>query len=55
MRKEDAKGVEEWGKVKRRYKRRRLMTCEDEKGACQGSRRKGKGEKEVQKEKANDL
>jgi hypothetical protein len=31
MRKEHAKGVEEWGKVKRRYKRRRLMTCE---GAC---------------------
>jgi hypothetical protein len=28
MRKEHAKGVEKWGKVKRRYKRGRLMTCE---------------------------
>jgi hypothetical protein len=31
------------------------MKQEDEKGASQGRRRMGKGEKEVQKGKANDL
>jgi hypothetical protein len=31
------------------------MKQEDEKGACKGSRKMGKGEEEVQKGKANDL